>query len=199
MIVVDVETTGISPYKHGIISIGAIEFENPTNQFYVECRIDEKTLVDSYALSVNGFTLEQIKDSKKPTQADAARQFLLWTNPIKDKTIGGHNTSFDIAMLRAAFKKANLEVSLFYGLVDMHNIAYAQMKRVGAPIPINRYGFFSAKADHIHKYVGLPEEPMPHHGLTGAKMEAEAMSRLIYGKNLLPEFAKYKLPKQLLA
>ena len=46
-------------------------------------------------------------------------------------------------------------------------------------------------------YVGLPPEPKPHHALTGAKVEAEALSRLLFGKILLKEFAHYEIPKYL--
>jgi DNA polymerase III epsilon subunit-like protein len=33
MIFVDVETTGLDSSKHGILSIGAVNFENPNNYF----------------------------------------------------------------------------------------------------------------------------------------------------------------------
>ncbi len=198
MIVVDVETTGVVPGKNGIVAIGAVEFEKPSNQFYIECRISKDTAIDPFALEVNGFSQAQIRDLKKPTEAEAAQQFLDWAEPIKDKTMGGHSTMFDIRMLRAACKAANIYTSLLFGAIDMHNIVYAHMKRAGQPIYINQYGHFTAKADHVYKYVGMLPEPAPHNALTGAKMEAEAMSRLIHGEILLPEFAKYPLPQYLL-
>jgi hypothetical protein len=43
----------------------------------------------------------------------------------------------------------------------------------------------------------LPPEPYPHNGLRGAKIEAEALSRLIYGKNLLEEYKEFKIPQYL--
>ncbi len=51
------------------------------------------------------------------------------------------------------------------------------------------------KLDTILVYAGLPEETKPHNALTGAKMEAEAFSRLLFGKNLLQEFAHYSIPE----
>ena len=39
MIVVDVETSGMDAYKHSLLSIGAVDFENPVERFYEECRI----------------------------------------------------------------------------------------------------------------------------------------------------------------
>ncbi len=49
--------------------------------------------------------------------------------------------------------------------------------------------------DRILSYVGLPEEPRPHNGLVGARMEAEAFSRLLHGRTLLQEFETYPLPE----
>lgn len=201
MIVVDVETTGLFPNRHAIVSIGALEFEKPKNQFYEECRIDGDVAVDSGALRVNGFTLEQIQDVKKPTLVQIAKKFLVWSNGISDKTLGGHNTGFDASFLRAAvtkLKKSSDEKLWPFGhrLVDMHSIAYAQMKRHKGEIPL-KYDTSAIYSDSVHQFCGLPEEPMPHHGLTGAKMEAEAMSRLIYGKNLLPEYKKFEIPEYL--
>lgn len=45
---------------------------------------------------------------------------------------------------------------------------------------------------------GLPNEPIPHNALTGAKMEAEAFSRFIYGKSFFKEFENYPVPHYLL-
>ena len=33
------EFSGLDPRKHSIVSIGAVDFENPSRQFYKECRI----------------------------------------------------------------------------------------------------------------------------------------------------------------
>ena len=75
MIVIDVETTGVIPTKHSILSIGAIDFNNPENQFYEECRIWDGAQVMQdgeegmlSALKINGFTKEEIRDSKKKSQ-----------------------------------------------------------------------------------------------------------------------------------
>ena len=48
--------------------------------------------------------------------------------------------------------------------------------------------------DTILVYVGLLEEPKPHNGLRGAKLEAEAFSRLFYDKPLLEEYRSFPIP-----
>lgn len=66
------------------------------------------------------------------------------------------------------------------------------MVKRGLTIPMKN-GRAELSSDAIFTYVGLPTEPKPHHGLTGAKLEAEAFSRILYGKNLLSEFEKYPI------
>jgi len=44
------------------------------------------------------------------------------------------------------------------------------------------------------EYVGIPAEPKPHNALRGAKWEAEVFMRLLYNKNLFPEFKEFEIP-----
>jgi hypothetical protein len=46
-------------------------------------------------------------------------------------------------------------------------------------------------------YVGLPSEPKPHRAINGARFEAEALSRLLFGIVKLDEFRKYAIPEYL--
>lgn len=67
MIVVDIETTGLDPKNHSILSIGAIDMNNPENKFYGECQCEPGKMVSEQALKINGFTQESLMDEKKPT------------------------------------------------------------------------------------------------------------------------------------
>ena len=66
-------------------------------------------------------------------------------------------------------------------------------------------GFLTPPIDSVKKhsaldldatlnYVGVPAEPMPHNALTGALSHAEVVSRLLYGRKLLPEFIEFEIP-----
>ncbi len=48
-------------------------------------------------------------------------------------------------------------------------------------------------SDAVMTYVGIPTEPKPHIALNGALWEAEAISRLLYQKNLLSQFEQYPI------
>ena len=78
----------------------------------------------------------------------------------------------------------------------MHSEAYGSYQRRGL-IPPLKDNHSDLNSDSIFAYTGLPREPNPHNGLTGAKMEAEAFSRLNLGKNLFPEYSQFKIPDYL--
>ena len=48
--------------------------------------------------------------------------------------------------------------------------------------------------DATLEYCGIPSEPAPHNALTGALSHAEVISRLLYGRKLLPEFDEFEIP-----
>lgn len=193
MIVVDVETTGLSSEKNSIVSIGAVDFVNPENQFYEECRVWDGAEIDDFALKVNGFTEEQVKDMDKKSLKDLISEFLVWTEKFTDKTIAGENPSFDTGFLEDSAKRYDLNWPFGYRIVDLHTLSYSHyLSRLLQPPTKKNKSDLSLNKTLV--YVGLPEEPNPHNALTGAKMEAEAFSRIIYGKNLLKEFEKYEMP-----
>src|SRR3989344_2210608 len=100
MIVVDIETSGnFDPYKNGIWQIGAVEFENPSNTFLEEAKIDDEDAVEEGALKVTGKTEEQLRDKHKQSQKQLLINFFEWCSKIKDKTLVAHNTPFDYGFI----------------------------------------------------------------------------------------------------
>ena len=194
MIVLDIEASGLNPQKHSILSIGAVDFNNPKNQFYEECRLWDGAEVDPNALEVCGFTEQQIRDPKKKTVRKVLTEFVKWVKKIPEQTIVGQNpNTLDIPITIASLAREGLDWKPGYRTVDLHSVVYCHMLRRGI-IPPTKDKRTDLNLDKILEYVGLPTEPRPHHGLTGAKMEAEAFSRVLYGKSLLKEYAKYPIP-----
>ena len=193
MIVVDCETTGISPRKNSIVSIGGLDFYSPSNKFYEECRIWEGAEIEQEALNVNGFTKEQITDPNKKSLEQTIKEFLKWTNSCFDVVFAGENPRFDIDFLKESANRYNIEFKFAHRSIDLHSLCTAHYIKRGITPPLKDRRS-DINTDKILNYVGLPAEPKPHHGLTGAKMEAEAFSRLIYGRSLLDEFSRYEIP-----
>src|SRR5688572_20695462 len=96
MIVLDIESSGLSAQKNSILSIGALDLSEPTNQFYGECKVWEGAHIEKEALAVNGFTFEEITDETKMSEAELIRAFIAWaTDRPQNRTLAGQNPSFD--------------------------------------------------------------------------------------------------------
>jgi len=195
MIVLDIEASGTDPRKHSIVSIGALDFDNPDNQFYDECHLWEGAHIDDGALEVNGFSETEIRDTSKKTEAEAVKAFIGWARDIRDWTFLGQNPSFDREFVRAACMRAGIDFPFAHRTVDTHTLAYMHMVKRGITPPFDSGKHRTAlNLDAILNYTGIPEEPNPHNALTGAMSHAEVASRLLYDKGLLTEFEVFPIP-----
>lgn len=194
MIVVDVEASGTEEYKHSIVSVGALDLANPSYRIYEECRIWDGAHVMDEALAVCGFSREEITDKKKQSEAELVHRFLRWAEPLEDRTLAGQNVSFDRDFLKAAAERAgHTDWQFAYRTIDTHTLGWMHMVTRGLTPPV-RHKRSGLDLDAIMRYCGLPNEPEPHNALTGALSHAEVISRLLYGRKLLPEFAEYEIP-----
>jgi DNA polymerase III epsilon subunit-like protein len=193
MIIVDIEATGTDEIKHSILSLGAIDFDNPSNQFYEECRSFDGAHIMDEALVVNGFTKEETLDINKQTDEDLIKHFIEWTKTVKDHTFAGQNPSFDRDFILRATNRYHIDSPFAYRTIDLHSVCYTHMIKKGIKPPVIN-GRSDLNSDKIMQYVGIPAEPHPHNALNGAKIAAEALSRLLFSRKLLPEFEKFEMP-----
>ncbi|MDE1870881.1 MAG: 3'-5' exonuclease [Candidatus Micrarchaeota archaeon] len=196
MIVLDMEMSGLDIRRNSILSIGAVDFNNPGNQFYMECRLRKYGKFDSEALAVNGFTEKGIRDRKKPSEENMLREFCKWMDSVNDRTIAGHNVQFDIRFLKHALYKYGIDYKVGSRCVDTYALAYINMLkgRRNPPMKENRADITS---NVVFRYCGLDREPDPHNALTGAKMMAESISRIVYGRSIIDEFGPFRIPDYL--
>ncbi len=194
MIAVDVEATGTEYEKHSMVSIGAVDLANPGRQFYEECRIWDGAHIMDEAMVINGFTHDEIKDPAKRSEGDVVHDFIAWAEEAEDRTFAGQNVSFDRDFIKAAARRAgHTDWPFAHRTIDTHSLAWMHMVKRGIvpPIAHHRSGL---DLDAILLYCGIPEEPTPHNALTGASSHAEVISRLLYDKKLLPDFAQFEIP-----
>lgn len=196
MIVIDIETSGLDPSRNSILSIGAVDFSSPENQFYKECRLRGSSTYDPESLGVNGFAVAEIRDKRKESLRKVLGDFLQWTSTIKERTLAGHNVQFDIKFLEHSFRMYRMGWIFGHRNLDTHALVYAHILSRKANLPM-RDNKSDINSDFVFNYVGLPSEKRPHNGLVGAKMEAESIARLVYGKPLLGEFRKFAVPRYL--
>jgi len=193
MIVVDVEASGTEPALHSIVSVGALDFENPSERFYGECRIWDGAHVMAEALTVNGFSESAIRDSSKMSEAELYDAFATFALRATDHTFAGQNPSFDRDFLNAAAKRGHRNWPFAHRTIDVHTLCWMHMVRRGITPPIN-HNRTRLNLDAILNYTGIASEPEPHNALTGALCHAEVISRLVYEKKLLPEFDAFPIP-----
>ena len=195
MIVLDVEASGTEYQKHSIIALGALEFENPSNRFYEECRIWEGAHIMDGAREVHGMSDEEITDPSKQSEAELIEKFMAWSHTVGERTLAGQNVSFDRDFVKAACERAGINYDLAYRTIDSHSLAWMHIIKRGKKPPIDpRHKRSALDLDAVLNYCGIPEEPTPHNALTGALSHAEVISRLLYDKKLLPEFERYEIP-----
>jgi len=195
MIVLDVETTGLVPEKHSILSLGALDLDDPTNQFYEECQVWNGAEIEEEALGINGFTPEEVGErSGKQTEAGLIRAFVAWAmDRPKERTLAAQNVSFDLEFVQAACKRAGIECPFAKRTIDVHTLTWAHMVSRGVALPVKN-GHSAINLDAALAYCGLPGEPKPHNALTGAYCHAEVISRIAYTKKLLPDFSTFDIP-----
>lgn len=198
MIAVDVESSGTEPHVHSILSVGAVDMNNPARNFYEECRAWDGAKIEDEALAVNGFTREQATNPAKQSEADLVHKFITWALETQDRTFAGQNPSFDRDFLRhAAMRAGHTDWPFAHRTIDSHTLAWMHMVKRGLAPPVEPEKKRSAlDLDAILVYCGIPMEPTPHNALTGAKSHAEVISRLLFDKKLLPEFERFSIPWQ---
>lgn len=196
MLVTDCEMTGLEPTLHSIVSVGAVDLDNPSRQLYEECRVWDGAKIEDEALAVNGFSREQVMDSAKQTEGELVHKFIAFAQGMADTTIAGQNVFVDAAFLQNAAKRAgHTEWNFAHRVIDIHSLCWGHMVKRGVTPPLDPDKHHSKlNLEAVARYCGMPEEPKPHNALTGAKYNAEVISRLLYDKKLLPEFEQYSIP-----
>ena len=196
MIIVDTETTGTDWRHHGLVSIGAVDFDNPENEFYGECRVFDGAHIEPGALAVNGFTEEEVRNPQARSEKELVEAFFAWAARVGDRTIAGANPSFDRDFIRAVALRNHLDWPFAYRTVDLHSVAYAIMLAKGH-LPPSKNGHSDLDVPKILAYCGIPTTPRAHHAQDDALYEAEAFSRLIYGVSAIEDLEPHPIPAHL--
>ena len=202
-LITDTETGGLE-VENGLLSIGSVNYANPSQVFYVECRVEDSRTITPQALKVNGFTLEQAHDKGKPSEADAARMFFEFSRECAKPYVGdvrlelgGENPNFDVKFLQAAFRNAGLKWIFEYRTFDLHSIVSGMLDQLNQKYRKSRVPDVIVSTDFAIEFAGLRARQGVHNALEDAKLEAEALSRVTRGIGLLPEFESQPLPDYL--
>lgn len=197
MIAVDVEATGIEAHLASIVSVGAVDLDDPTNQFYEECRAWDGAHISDESLAITGYIRSEIGEgSGRQSEEELIRSFIAWaTDRPKTHTFVGQNPRFDSDFISAACRRAGIEFPFAYRSIDTHSLCWNHITQRGQ-VPPTENKRSAINLDYILKYCGVPAEPKPHNALNGALSHAEVFFRLVYNRQTLPEFLEYPIPWQ---
>jgi len=195
MIVLDVESSGLSPIRNSIVALGALDFEDPSNRFYEECRVWEGSEIEDEALVINGFTRNEVgEEGLKQTESQLIASFIAWSETVSGaRMLAAQNPSFDLEFVQEACRRAGVRCPFGKRTIDVHSLTWMHMISRGVAVP-EKDKRSSISLDTALKYCGIPEEPKPHNALTGALCHAEVIARLAYTKKELPEFNDFDIP-----
>lgn len=168
MISLDLETSGLIPNRHQILSIGAVHAES-NREFYAECYLLPNRDFQDKALEINGITEDQLNDVTKPSLYEIVRQFYLWvetTVPKNERLLLGQNIGqFDVQHLKPEYEYLGLPWQFGYHYCDLNSIGV----------------FLSGECQSLAKMckiVNVEPEPKIHNALTGAQKALEVYNKL---------------------
>jgi len=129
-VVVDVETTGLSPEDDSIIEIGAVKIVGGIEQDRFQTYVNPGMKLPDSAVRLTGITDKDL--AKAPSFADVAEDYMDFVGFLP---LVMHNAKFDVAFLDAAIEE------LGYELLDNEVIDTLDMARKRLPtLPSHRLG-----------------------------------------------------------
>jgi len=99
-VIVDIETTGLSRYRHNITEISAIKFENGEIIDEFTSLINPDRHIPRFITKLTGIDNEMVKDA--PKIQDVMGDFV---NFVEDSSFVAHNAMFDFNFLNHASQK----------------------------------------------------------------------------------------------
>jgi DNA polymerase-3 subunit epsilon len=176
LIIIDCETTGLEPYRHALVSIGAVQYEDQEKEFYIEMRPADGSEISDQALEVNGYTREYLQRIETSTY-DGMRQFNNWVqlteNRLPRHYLGGFNTHFDAGFINWSYEKAKMDktgIPIFdFHYLDLYSVFVAKVGKRGQGTGLRG----------VCEYLGVKPESYPHNALNGARKTAQCLKILL--------------------
>lgn len=165
---VDLETSGLKPWEHEIIEIGAVRVDGRTLEIksQMSVKVKPKGPVDPKAAIVNGYTPEKWKDA---IALDHGLKLLFPL--IENARWAGSNPSFDRQFVQQGCKKTNLEFPRLSSFRMIDTNAMIEPWIFHGIIP-------NAGLDELIKLFGLPPRG-EHSAISDALLVLEVYRRIV--------------------
>ncbi len=163
-----------------VVSLGAVDF-NTKEEFYEECRVMDGRGYDSQALLINGFTKEQIFDTKKQSVLELLVKFEDFCKAHGSKLIGAWGM-YDLKMLIASYGYYSRNWELPYSYLNLKSVSKIMLGNA-------RPGLSNTAIK-----LGMQAEQMPHTGMSGARLATENASVLLFGSHYYGSYSACPIP-----
>jgi len=165
IIITDIETTGLNSSIHEIIEIGAIKVNKDLEEidrFDYKIIMEHPDRANKKALEINGYTPELWfnADWRKPIM-------ILFSKFSENGILCAWNITFEYSFLNAAFQETGVLDKMDYHRIDIPSIVWSKNPNIA------KLGL-----DYVAQEFGLPPEPKPHRGITGAEYELSVLRSL---------------------
>ncbi len=154
-VVLDIETTGLSPQTNEIIELSAIKVIDGEIKEQFSKLIKPKSYVNSHVSSLTGITNEMLQDAPQ-----IEKVLVEFKHFCSDSIVLGHNINFDISFINAKLKECYNE-SFNNDYVDTLQIA----RKLLPQLPSKKLGqiakYFKLNTDGMHR--GLKDCIVTHH------------------------------------
>lgn len=165
----DLETTGDIFGVHEIIEIGLVIADQRSLEVIDELNIKIKPLhIENAvlaALTKNGYKQDNWQDAI--SLQEGIEQYA-------KKTAGSiffaYNATFDWGFMNEAFRQTGIEDKMDYHRFDVMSIAFIKLKNKG----LQKW-----RLSEVAKYLGIPEEPMSHRAINGARTALAVYQKLL--------------------
>lgn len=165
----DVETTGLDASRHEIIELGLVVIDQKTLSIIdaLDLKIAPEHIetASPKALEINGYAPA---DWEGATSLDAAMR--AYSDKTAEAMFSAHNITFDWAFISTAFTKTGTSNHMDYHRLDLLTMAWFALRNRGAE---------KLNLNAVAKFLGVPEEPLPHRAINGALLGYQVFCKLV--------------------
>ncbi len=150
-VVVDIETSGLSPLTDEILEIGCVLPDG--DGFAIKVKPEHIETASPVALRINGYNEKEWEDALPLKEA---LQLLNSKVPL-GAYLMAYNVAFDWGFLDAAYQKTGIQVPFHYHKLDLLTLAWSKLPP-GSPLSLKK----------VCEQLGIEAEPTVHRALAGA-------------------------------
>lgn len=176
LVVIDVETSGINPFRHDVLAVGLAPLNNALPSCVVYIRPETIEWSPFARQNFDKYSSDWQALAVTPAEAcDSIEKYLAETFSGRNVTPIGHNIGFDVSFLRRlAFLGGRDQLAgLSHRAIDTHTLLYLLALQGKAPES-------ATNSDGAFKHFGINiEENARHTALGDAKATRELLLRLL--------------------